>query len=123
MYIINAIVFDFSRVDSTAITIFIIGFGVVYAALTIIYSFFAIFPKLLKINLKKKNKVDEKQMSKDILKSVEPDSEIYAAIAMALSIHFEDVHDEESMILTININERKNSQWNSKLQNIGIYKN
>ncbi|HNQ69486.1 MAG TPA: OadG family protein [Bacteroidales bacterium] len=123
MHIINAITFDFTRVDSNAITIFIIGFGVVFSALTIIYLFFAFFPKLLKVNLKKKDKETVKSENKSLNIIDNAESEVFAAIAMALSLHFEDVHDEESMILTINLNERLNSQWNSKIQNIDIYKN
>ncbi|MDD3740479.1 MAG: OadG family protein [Bacteroidales bacterium] len=121
MYIINAITFDFARVDSSAITIFIIGFGVVFTALTIIYFCFLLIPKLLKVNLKKKE-VENSEVKNEIITN-DSDSEIIAAIAMALSLHFEDIHDEESMILTINLNDRLNSQWSSKIQNIEIYKN
>jgi len=121
MYIINAIVFDFSRIDSNALTIFIIGFGVVFTALIIIYFVFSVFPKLLKINLKKKNKEEKKTVTDKSLVQEDYDSEVFAAIAMALSLHFEDVHDEESMILTINLNDRLYSQWSSKLQNIELY--
>ena len=46
-----------------------------------------------------------------------PASEI-AAIAMALHLFLEDVHDKESNVLTIKRIERRYSPWNSKIYGI-----
>lgn len=126
MGIINsicAITFDLSRVDANAITIFLIGFGVVYVALIIIYFIFNMLPKVLSIKLKKDKVVKEQKHASPVEKTSKTDDEVYAAIAMALSLHFEDAHDDEPMILSINLNDRLNSQWNSKIQNVNFYNN
>ena len=117
MTILSAINFDFSRVDGNAVTIFIIGFSVVFSALIIIYLIFSVVPYLMKINIKKKSKPEVKAAEPVII----TDGEVYAAIGMALILHSEDQHDDESMILTLNINDRLNSPWNSKLQNLNLH--
>lgn len=118
--ILSAISFDTTKIDENAITVFIIGFSVVFAALISIYLFFYFLPKLLNINSKEKksdkkvkgNKVSAKEETKT------EDSEVFTAIAMALHLHFEDMHDDESMILTMDIKNRVNSQWGTKIANI-----
>ena len=45
-------------------------------------------------------------------------SEIFAAIAAALNLYFDDKHDEESLILTMTLSERLISTWNLKIQYI-----
>ena len=123
MNIINAITFDLSKVDGNAITIFLIGFGVVFAALITIYFIFNLLPKVLGIKFKKEKSVKVDNATIKPEKAIKADDEVYAAIAMALSLHFEDAHDDEPMVLSINLNERLNSQWNSKIQNVNFYNN
>lgn len=123
MNIINAITFDLSKVDGNAITIFLIGFGVVFAALITIYFIFNLLPKVFGIKLKKEKSVKVDNATIKPEKAIKADDEVYAAIAMALSLHFEDAHDDEPMVLSINLNERLNSQWNSKIQNVNFYNN
>ena len=42
-----------------------------------------------------------------------------AAIAMALYLYFNELHDEESNVITINKVSRAYSPWSSKLYNMG----
>ena len=118
--ILSAISFDTTKIDANAITVFIIGFSVVFAALISIYLFFNTLPKLINFSPKEKKsekKVKEKSVAvKEEIKT--EDSEVFAAIAMALHLHFEDMHDEESMILTMDIKNRVNTQWGTKIANI-----
>jgi glutaconyl-CoA/methylmalonyl-CoA decarboxylase subunit delta len=123
MNIINAITFDLSKVDGNAITIFLIGFGVVFTALITIYFIFSLLPKALSIKFKKQKSQTEDKATIKPVKEIKADDEVYAAIAMALSLHFEDAHDDEPMVLSINLNDRLNSQWNSKIQNVNFYNN
>lgn len=123
MNIINAITFDLSKVDGNAVTIFLIGFGVVFAALITIYFIFNLLPKVLSIKLKKQKSQTEAKTNIKPEKEIKADEEVYAAIAMALSLHFEDAHDDEPMVMSINLNDRLNSQWNSKIQNVNFYNN
>jgi hypothetical protein len=41
-----------------------------------------------------------------------------AAIAMALNLHFSEMHDEESNLITINRVSRTYSPWSSKIYNM-----
>ena len=122
MSIFSVVTFDLSAVDAFAWTIFIIGFAVVFTALIAIYGFFFFLPKLLSIKIgKKKTEKLEKKKDKDLALSDDlntKNSEVYAAIAMSLALYFDDQHDEESLVLTINLEDRINSQWSSKLQNV-----
>lgn len=119
MNIISAITFDLSRVDGNAVTIFLIGFGVVFFALLVIYLIFSTIPRFLDIKIPKKTKVENKNAeTAGAAGKSEINNEVYAAIAMALSLHFEDHHDEESMILTIDLHDRLNSPWSAKVQNV-----
>ncbi len=118
--ILSAISFDTTKIDANAITVFIIGFSVVFGALISIYLFFNTLPKLINFNPKEK-KVEKKVKEKAVTVKEEiktEDSEVFAAIAMALHLHFEDMHDEESMILTMDIKNRVNTQWGTKIANI-----
>lgn len=118
--LLSAVTFDVSRIDANAMTLFIIGFSVVFGALIVIYLLFLFLPKVINFDNigkgKKKNKKQKTEAKKT--KVLAEDSELYAAIAMALHLHFEDTHDEESMVLTMNIQERVSSQWSSKIINI-----
>lgn len=123
MNIISAITFDISKVDGNALTIFIIGFGIVFVVLLVIYLIFKMLPKVLSIKLKKNTSKDETKVISKLESGNITNEEDFVAIAMALSLHFEDLHDDESMILNINLEERMNSQWNSKIQNVNFYNN
>jgi Na+-transporting methylmalonyl-CoA/oxaloacetate decarboxylase gamma subunit len=118
--ILSAISFDTTKIDENAITVFIIGFSVVFAALISIYLFFYFLPKVINFTPKDKKpdkkSIDKKVSPKENVKS--EDSEVITAIAMALHLHFEDMHDEESMILTMDIKNRVNTQWGTKIANI-----
>jgi Na+-transporting methylmalonyl-CoA/oxaloacetate decarboxylase gamma subunit len=123
LYILNSITFDLSRIDGNAWTIFLIGFGIVYAALIFIYLFFNNLPKFLNIKFKKEPKSESSATTSEAKSSKTEtsnsiDKEVNAAIAMALSLYLDDQHDDEPLVLTINIQDRLNSQWSSKIQNI-----
>ncbi len=117
--ILNAISFDTSKIDANAVTVFIIGFSVVFGALISIYLFFYFLPKIVSFDGKKKKKSESpKNKVSDITNQNNENSEVFTAIAMALHLHFEDMHDEESMILTMDIKDRVNTPWSSKIANI-----
>ncbi|MDD2636716.1 MAG: OadG family protein [Bacteroidales bacterium] len=120
--LLSAVSFDVSNIDANALSIFIIGFSVVFGALIVIYFLFFFLPKIVKFDnigkRKEKNETKETKQKIEKTTAVSENSEIYAAIAMALHLHFEDAHDEESMVLTMDIQDRVSSQWGSKIINI-----
>lgn len=111
------IAFDFSAVDSSNVTIFIVGYLVVFFALVLLYLVFNYFPGLLKVKrrreLAKKGKsVDGKEVASDI------SGEVNAAIGMALHLYFSETHDAESFKSTIKRVSRTYSPWSSKIYNV-----
>jgi glutaconyl-CoA/methylmalonyl-CoA decarboxylase subunit delta len=89
----------------------VIGMGVVFVALTILVILFYYIQHLVLSNAKKKQIKAGKKIEE--LKDI-PANEI-AAISMALHLFMNDMHDEESNIITIKRIERRYSPWNSKI--------
>jgi Na+-transporting methylmalonyl-CoA/oxaloacetate decarboxylase gamma subunit len=116
--IFNAITFDISAIDDIALIIFLIGMGVVFLVLLILYIVFLQFDKITKIKLSRTKKTFNKHVEN--LKVVEPpdnvDEDVFAAISMAIVKINEDLHDHESLVLTIK--PVANTLWNSKFYNL-----
>ncbi len=88
-----------------------IGILVVFAALTILVLLFELV-QFLVLNSTKKKQVKAGKKEEDIVDI--PANEI-AAISMALHLFMNDIHDEESNVITIKRIERRYSPWNSKI--------
>jgi len=78
---------------------------------------------------KKKAEVEIAPVTAASLKTVqteaalmENESEVMAAIATALYLHSKEMHDEETLKLTINKSSRPYSPWSSKIYGLNIYK-
>ena len=103
-------------VDSMTWTITILGWFIVFVALVFLIGVFITVPKLLnwgvKRSLRKKNKNAVKEVSTD---SLEISGETNAAIAMALHMFFNEMHDEESNVITIKQVKKRYSPWSSKV--------
>lgn len=102
--------------DSWGGAITIIAMSIVILALIVLSILFYIFGKISSNVLSKKKKVARGTHDDD---EHEVDSgEAIAAIAMALSEHFNVNHDIEDTILTIRKLKRSYSPWNSKIYNL-----
>ena len=112
------IVFDLDKITSDSVMMVVIGYTVVFAALLFLYFFFLGFSKILiyraKQQCKKKNRTKCLENDKEFNVS----GDINAAISMALYLYFEQVHDEESGILTVKRISRPYSPWSSKIYGI-----
>ncbi|MCX7876507.1 MAG: OadG family protein [Melioribacteraceae bacterium] len=104
----------FLKIDPLGIGITFIGMSVVFLALLLLYIIFFNITKVInkKISLVKKEESKEK---KQVNISTNPNEEIYAAIGLALHLHFSELHDKESTVLTINKVARTYSPWSSKI--------
>ncbi len=122
---------DFSAVGVQGWTIFIIGWLVVFISLILLSSVFRLLPKFMKFirkqNLKslrkqplatKKTTISQSDFSSDN----DVSGELTAAIAMALHMYFNELHDDEARILKVEHKSRKYSPWNSKIYNIMDFK-
>ncbi len=118
--------FDFSAIDEYSITIFIVGYVIVFSALIILSFLFQYLPKMIdfeKLELwgevKPHHPVPQKEISKDKLEKNLKDGSIdddYAAIAMAINLYLNDMHDDESLVITIDRERLLNSPWSSKIK-------
>lgn len=97
-------------------TIALVGYGIVFVALIALVIVFVNLPKLLQINLRSKLKKEGK--STDNIENLDIDGDVNAAIAMALYMHFDQIHDDESNIITIKKVTKNYSPWSSKIYGV-----
>lgn len=103
----------FIQIDPMGLGMTFVGLSVVFLSLLLLYILFFNVTKIINLKLSsgKKEKVEKKQMPI----SANPDEEIFAAIGLALHLHFSELHDKESTVLTINKVARTYSPWSSKI--------
>ncbi len=94
------------------LVITLVGYSIVFSALVLLFFVFSNVPKVLNINIRKKLKKEGKECADQEL-SVS--SEENAAISAAIFMYFNEMHDEESNILTIKRVSRNYSPWSSKI--------
>lgn len=88
---------------------------VVFSALVILIAIFMSIPKILAINLNRKLK---KAGIKGSSQAINVESDVNVAIAMALHMYFDELHDEESNIITIKNAPKQYSPWSSKIYGV-----
>lgn len=108
--------FNPSNVGNDEIIITVLGYGIVFLALVILYLFFTNLTKVLLNARKKKLKAAGKDTHS--VDDLSIPGETAAAISMALSLHFQEAHDIENTIITIKKVQSAYSPWNSKLHGL-----
>lgn len=105
--------FDLSRaLEGNSIYISVIGYVVVFMSLLLLFIILSNLARILSINIRKKYSAEKGVATDDPLNIP---AEVTAAIAMALYLHSEEVHDVENTILTIKKIQRPYSPWSSKI--------
>lgn len=105
--------------DRYGFAITIMAMCIVLFALIVLSVFFLGFGKISS-SMQSKKKLEAKGLTKETA-SDDHDvdtGDVIAAIALALSQHFDDTHDLEDTILTIRHMKRAYSPWNSKIYNM-----
>ena len=97
-------------------TIALVGYGIVFSALIALVIVFVNLPRLLQINLRSKLKKQGKRSAN--IENLNIEGSVNAAIAMALYLHFDQIHDEESNIITIKKVTKNYSPWSSKIYGV-----
>ncbi len=98
--------------------VIIIGFGLVFVVLVLLVFVIKIFGFIA--NAKENNSETNKGVKQTAeVKEVEVSDIENAAIAMAISLYYADVHDQESYVITID-NSKKTS-WNSKIYGLNNF--
>lgn len=95
-----------------------LGFGIVFVVLIILIFIMDLFGKVMapKVSVKKTTSgKDSKEQTTEIEYDVHIPALDSAAIAAALHLYYDDVHDEESRVITIKKVEKRYSPWSSKI--------
>ena len=98
-----------------------VGYSVVFFALLLLVFLFRSLPRILGLGIRKKiREVRDRVGSRDNTEEQENylSGEVSAAIAMTMSLHFKEQHDEESGVITIKRVARTYSPWSSKIYGI-----
>ncbi|HOI30441.1 MAG TPA: OadG family transporter subunit [Melioribacteraceae bacterium] len=107
----------FLDIDPWGVGMTFIGMAVVFLSLLLLYMLFYNITKALNYRIKSNLKKEGKELPAKG-KDVELSGEVNAAIAIALHLYMNELHDQESAILTINKVARTYSPWSSKIYGI-----
>ncbi len=117
--------FDFSVIDENALIIAFVGWSIVLISLILLFLIFNNLPALIYYKSRKDQRKERKAAAKnadveknEIKKPQEVSGELNAAISMALYMYFNDLHDEESNVLTIKHSCKTASPWGSKVHGV-----
>lgn len=102
----------FAKMDPWGVAMIVIAMGVVFLALALLYFFFKNMGKFLNRDGKEKA-IPSGVKNVKTLSSAE--GETNAAIALALFLYRDQMHDQENVVLTINKVARAYSPWSSKI--------
>lgn len=113
-------VLSISDIFPFGITVAVVGYITVFLALVILYFVFSNIPGIIRLNIRKKLRKQgrEKEIADGDMQIA---GEVNAAIAAALYLHFSEVHDQESAVLTIKKRSREYSPWSSKIHSVNEY--
>lgn len=102
-------------------TVAIVGFLIVFFSLTILVIVFTRLPKIIKRLVHKRDKTKRRRSRKQE-DSAEDDYDIEgnvtAALSLALHLYFNELHDEESNVVTIKKVKKAYSPWSSKIYSV-----
>lgn len=110
--VLAEITFDLSKITGLSIMIAVVGYIVVFVALVVLVWIFNLMPRLIKINVRRQLRAKGKSSEHEI-SNIE--GNISAAIAAALFLHFSDIHDDESGVITIKRISKQYTPWSSKI--------
>jgi glutaconyl-CoA/methylmalonyl-CoA decarboxylase subunit delta len=113
----SIIILNISDLNVENATIAFVGMGIVFLALTILYFFFKIIPKIVEWQIKAR--VEDKETLKgQTVEQLQLPAGVDAAISAALYLYLNEIHDEENSILTIKKVSKAYSPWSSKIYNM-----
>lgn len=115
---LNTLNISLSNIHQSDVILTVLGYSIVFMALIVLYLFFSNISRFLKMNIRKKLKATGKVVNEN---DDSLSGETSAAIAMALTLHFQEIHDFENTVITIKKVQNTYSPWNSKLHGLRQY--
>lgn len=112
----------FLEIDPAGIGMTVIGMGVVFVSLLLLYILFLNVTKLLNFKIPQNLRIRKKKEGKsttELVKGLSPEENV--AIALALHLYTKEIHDNDSYVLTINKVARTYSPWSSKIYGLRHY--
>ncbi|MCS7052210.1 MAG: OadG family protein [Ignavibacterium sp.] len=109
----------FMKIDPYGIGMTVIGYSVVFIALLLLYVIFYNLSKVLALNIKRILRKEGK--SEEANKVEEISGEVNAAIAYAIYLYFNELHDKENPVITISRISKAYSPWSSKIYSLRKY--
>lgn len=109
----------FMKIDPYGIGMTVIGYSVVFIALLLFYVIFYNLSKVLALNIKRILRKEGK--SEEANKVEEISGEVNAAIAYAIYLYFNELHDKENPVITISRISKAYSPWSSKIYSLRKY--
>lgn len=101
------------------LTVAIVGFSIVLFSLTLLVFVFLRLPKIINIKFKKFRKKGNKQEEKELTEDdYIVEGNVTAAISLAMHLYFNELHDEESNVVTIKKVKKAYSPWSSKIYSV-----
>lgn len=105
--------FSWGNITQDSLILTVLGYTIVFLSLLFLFVTFLNITKVLNYKVRKQLKESGK-LEENIEDSV-MSGEVSAAISMALLIHFREVHDFESTVITIKKVQKPYSPWSSKI--------
>jgi hypothetical protein len=106
-------IFLMSHLDAGSLVIAVTGYLIVFAALVLLFWLFNLVPRLISMKKPGLRRHPERGKGKHVLAGIS--GEETAAIAMALHLYMDELHDTESGVLTIKRISKTYSPWSSKI--------
>jgi len=94
----------------------VVGYIIVFIALILLYLVFTNIPRLIQFNTRRK--LRKKGLEQQVIEDITITGEVSAAISMALHLYFDEIHDEEATVLTVQKISKRYSPWSSKIYNV-----
>lgn len=116
MILLDLFEWNLSNINNDALILSLVGYVIVFLALTLLYTVFHNLPKLLQFNLRRQ--LRKKGKSEIVIEDITITGEVSAAISTAIHLFFSEMHDEEAHVLTINKISKRYTPWSSKIYNV-----
>ncbi len=102
------------------LTVAIVGFLIVFTSLTLLVIVFTRLPKLInmQLNRTKLRRKKSREMEQVTQDDFVLEGNVTAAISLALHMYFNELHDEESNVVTIKKVKKAYSPWSSKIYSV-----
>jgi hypothetical protein len=111
----------FSELGKFSFIVAFVGYIVVFLALVSLFLIFKNIPKLYNIQIRKRLRRKGKMLEPVDDCCMNISGETNAAIGLALYLYFNELHDNENMVLTIDKISRRYSPWSSKIYSLNNY--